>query len=175
MNSKVNMDTINNQDLGFYYEIISEKLQNAKLKIIENIVIVFSDDKKPDRETFHQDEKFMKYCTPFRSIIDEDEREGFENLHNERQQVMQEIRTRQWELLKEIHIEHPSMLVHMLMDQTRGEHFPLFDDVVQLTKLLLKNEADQRPKDKELLAPERFVKLCERTGNSIIDVMAYNI
>lgn len=175
MHDMESMKTMDNQDLGFYYEVIAEEIKASKLKIVENIVKVFSLDRRPDKETFHQDEEFKRYCRPYRSLVDDCVKDSFDVLSEEREQIKEEMEKRQRTLLKEIGINNPSVRLRILMDQTRSEHFPLFDDLITFTKLSLNQEEDTWPKDKLIMAPEKFVRLCERTGDSIIDVIAYNL
>lgn len=152
-----NIKELENQQLGFYYEILHKKINDIKLEIFDDIADVLGNPPPIEYETYEDPEKFHTYCTTYLSYIQKETKDLFQSLLQQVQDTQEEICTRQLQMMKEIGITTPSIRTEMIAEQMRGKNFPIFDRIIRYIKL-----KKERPKNKKIDILEGLEEMFEK-------------
>jgi hypothetical protein len=128
-----------------------------------------------DIETYKNPKKFHNHCKWYRSFVQETNKEIFLHFSEQERNIQEEIGKRQLEMLKEIGIIAPSVRVKIIMNWTKWEHFPVFDDLITYIKLFNEKRTDERPENKKIYIPQQLKDKFSKMRTTILTILAANI
>ncbi len=166
---------LGNQQLGFHYEVINQKLNDIQTAIIDDITDLLGIVPVIDDDTYKNTEKFYNYCKTYRLYIEQEKKNIFTILIQQQKDIQEEIKKRQLNMLKEIGITAPSTRVMMIVEQTRWIHFPMFDYMIKYIKLAQQWKEDTWPKEKQIYAPVKLIETFKNLWTSLLTVLANNL
>jgi len=159
MQNKDNIKRLENQQIGFYYEVTEKKINDIKIEIMEDIMNIFGGQTGIDNKTFVDHKKFQEFTSYYQTAIQEEKRDILMALLEQEKDIQEEMHERQIKMLKEIGITIPSVRVHIIIEEMGGKNFQMFDMMIRYIKLAKNNKAQKRPQNRRIYVPPKLVKI----------------
>lgn len=104
-----NLKELGNNQLGLYYKKIEQDLNCIQKEILQQILDIFKKIPHIDYITYNEPKKFKEVCLPYRQKIEEKNKKKFIETIQEQEELKQEIKIRQKNMLKKIKARPPSL------------------------------------------------------------------
>lgn len=145
------------------------------MDILENIHDTLGNAPNINDDTYTDTQKFRTYCERYRSIINQENKDMFLLLSKSEQEIENEMKKRQIQMLREIGIMRPSLRVQMIMDETRGIYFTGFVDSITWLKLARKGKTHLWPTKKKIEMPPKIIAFFEKQRTTILTAIDQNL
>ena len=146
-----NIKKLGNKQLEIYYERIYHHIYDIQDNILEDIYNILWKEANINEEQQQNIEKFMIFFKKYESAISIENKKILQTFIEQKNSIEKEMSIRQYTLLKTIGIQVPSIRTEIIIKETWGELFWVFDNMIHYIQLAKKGKEKKRPQKKIFL------------------------
>lgn len=157
-----NIKKLGNKQLEIYYERIYHHIYDIQDNILEDIYNILWKEANINEEQQQNIEKFMIFFKKYESAISIENKKILQTFIEQKNSIEKEMSIRQYTLLKTIGIQVPSIRTEIIIKETWGELFWVFDNMIHYIQLAKKGKEKKRPQKKNISVPEKLKNILKK-------------